>query len=102
MKTAKIFVKKFYSGGCYKAAMFSIAKLFQCKNLNEIIEIMQSIIIITNCYKTSPLIEHHFEKLKSDNDAISQTMESLITDTVDDDFEKNDTDVEHAFFQSVG
>ena len=102
MKAAKIFVKKFYSGGCYKAAMFWIAKLFQCKNLNEIIEIMQSIITITNCYKTSPLIEHHFDKLKSDNDAISQTMESLITDAVDDDFEKDDNNIEHAFFQTVG
>ena len=79
MKAAKILVKKFYSGGCYKAARFWIAKLFQSKNLNEIIEIMQSIVIITNCYKTSPLIQKHFNKLKSDSDTIFDVKESLTT-----------------------
>ena len=63
MRAAKIMVTKHYKKH-KKEAMYWISVLFSCLTFDELENVVESLIVILNCEKTSTLVKEHFERLR--------------------------------------
>jgi len=64
MRAAKCLVTKYYHKRFKNEVMFWIALLFSCSTLDEIDNVIRSLIVVLNCEKTSKIVRQHFQNLQ--------------------------------------
>ena len=64
MRAAKILVTKHYAKRFRKEAMYWISLIFSSSTLDELKQVVQSVIVLLNCETTSNLVKMHFEHLQ--------------------------------------
>ena len=78
MRAAKRLVSKHCKSLSIRlCAMYWISLIFSSTTLNELSNVMDSIIIMTNCKNNTQLIKEHFDKLKFNSANLNSELEEV-------------------------
>ena len=64
MRAAKNFVSKYYKRAYRSVAMFWVNGLFSVTTFNQLESVIDSIIAVTNCERTSLFVKQNFDRLQ--------------------------------------